>query len=376
MDRSEYLHQLSKVESRTEEAFADFPDIATELYFDFLRCKANLKSFLPEYAVQDYSAFYRKMILYRNLAEADQTLPYATDSVIVKGIEYLDNSRPNIFCTFHMGSYRLINGELIKKKIPHAFMIRKAIFNKEERTFYRIINEFQKRKKLNVNIKVLDAEDERIAFQMIREIRNNSSILAYIDGNTGVGSKTEENLAEINFLGKQILVRKGVSFISYVTKAPIIPVVSYRTSHSEPVIEFSPPIWPEPNMSREDFSSYSLQILYNHLAKFVHLYPEQWECWMYMDNWLPVSPTVEREEGKVFNWSSPLKFNAEQFCPFVRDNTMFLFNLDTCDCIKISNGLHQLIKQIDAAKVSGTDLLGVLKKELLQSLVDKRVLIA
>src|SRR6185436_1408835 len=103
--------------------------------------------------------------------------------------------------------------------------------------------------------------------QIARAIQNGSSLLLFVDGNTGVGGagRQDEKLCRIDFFGRKIFARKGIAYFSRMFNAPIIPVVSYYEKSEEEknyFLEFSDSIFPDKSIPKEEFGNKLTQQLY------------------------------------------------------------------------------------------------------------------
>jgi lauroyl/myristoyl acyltransferase len=120
--------------------------------------------------------------------------------------------------------------------------------------------------------------------QMIETLKNGTNLLFYLDGNSGLNEKAS-NLLKINFLDHQIFSRKGVPFLSYLTKSDIVPIVMKRFDDLKThKIEIGKTI---PFLKEKKDCSFStvLSEIYSLLEKQILLKPDYWECWLYLDKY-------------------------------------------------------------------------------------------
>lgn len=169
--------------------------------------------------------------------------------------------------------------------------------------------------KNNSSFSVLNAEKRSVILTLMRQINMNNVLIVYLDGNTGTGKKLSENknLTTINFLGKEIFVRKGFAFLANILKANVIPVLSYR-NNDKINLHFFKEIAYDSNLSREVSIAEVVDNNFKNFEKYLLKYPEQWEGWFYMHKWFKLNSLK-----KAPYTSSPKitgETNFERFVPF------------------------------------------------------------
>lgn len=211
-----------------------------------------------------------------------------------------------------------------------------------------------------------------IGLQMIREIKRDNSLIIYIDGNTGVGGmeRKDDKMAVIDFLEGQIYARKGVAFLSYATRVPIVPVLSYWNDDQHPVVHLLEPIYPDRSQDTEEFCVSTTQRLYDLLGELVIKEPAQWNGWLYLSNFsVPSSEeVVQAKENSAYT------FNQQRFDVFPWENNHCLFDSKTYETFKISENLSKVLPLL-TDYYSSSDLEEIMSKDLLHSLIHRKVLI-
>ena len=109
----------------------------------------------------------------------------------------------------------------------------------------------------------------------------------YLDGNMGVDIKKQDfskSFIPINFLNQEIYVKNGISKLSVLLNAKIVPVISYRDNDESSVIEFHKEIGIEQYESKQEFITKSIQVSYKILEDKTNKYPSQFTSWLTLQN--------------------------------------------------------------------------------------------
>lgn len=307
---------------------------------------ASLTNFLPSIDFYNFPDIYRKILLHKKLSILEQSSYQVLDFVQLENftdeIIQLLKAKPTIICTFHTGSYRIINLLLAKHDVPFTLVIGKDISEKEGALFSSTYNNLPDCGKKN-SLKIINAEDAKAGVQMLRELRNGRTLVLYIDGNTGGGISTEvnENRCPINFLHQQIFARKGIAFLAHVTGVPILTAACYRKSWDEIRLLFFDPIYPDKSKDRDLFAAETTQRIYDLAAPIVHAYPEQWEGWLYVHK---VANIITSPEVNIpANPTEKIGFNSHQFGIFKLHGIPFLLRKQSYSFYEIDNRLYELL---------------------------------
>lgn len=341
----------------------------------FTLVSAGLYNYLPWIPVQQHAEVFTGVLLHKKLSLLEQSSPEALDYLFIEGysseVKKLIHNYPVIICTFHLGSYRLINQLLVNNKIPFTLVIGKDVLKQEGQAISVLYNEFHEKDKC---FKIIDAETSSSVFSMMRELKKGRSVLIYIDGNTGAGTSTQNNTNRcvINFLEQQLFARKGVAFLAHAAGVPILPVISYRKAWDDIRLQFFSPIYPDSKADRNRFAETATQQLYDQVSPYIREYPEQWEGWLYLHKVAHITRGDQRPCRSSFPLASSgsVIFNSAQFGIFKVERATFLFRKSNYLSFPIDRQLYEFLsyaarpinaKQIDFA--------------LLQQLCNKNVLI-
>ncbi len=376
MTKEEYLGHLLKLKN---EVYEEYKDIHFDLYtrdrLTYLKCMANKNLFLP-YENENH-LFFKEVIFHQLQAENDQQLSYTWRNTHLINAYSLEKP-PYIFCTFHLGSYRLINHFLFKNNINYSLVINNKTLYLNKEKFFSLHHLFQEKEGCISTFNIIDAEEKNGIIQMIREIKKGSSLLFYMDGRTGIGGfdRADNKLTSVNLLDQKILSRKGIGFLSHLLNVPIIPLVSYRTEDTHIILEFFPAIHPNTNILREIYAKQSTQQLWDYFSIYLTRYPEQWEGWLYVDQFLDKQSTTT-ETISLFSEHQAYYFNKERYHFFAKDDKFYLFDGQNFTCTILSTSLFKILETIKYENViKGNDLRSIIsKKDLLGQLIQQKILI-
>lgn len=298
------------------------------LYGQYTMVSSNLANYLPEIDAKKHMQLFIQLLIHKKLSKleqaAEEALSYlTTENLTEDTLQYL-REKPAIICTFHTGSYRMINMFLVKMKIPFTLVIGKSILEREGQAYYSLFTSL-KGDFRNDGFKIIDAENAQSGLQMIRELKKGRVLLLFLDGNSGAGTATvkNENACIINFLYQQLYARTGIGYLGHAAQVPIFPVINYRPSWNEIRLKFYEAILPDNNEDRGQFAKRAIQMLYDHVATIIRKYPEQWEAWLYLHKVAKISNQLAPKSGK--KTGEFLSFNFESFGLFKINSKPFLF---------------------------------------------------
>lgn len=338
--------------------------------FNFV--SANLINFMPNIPATEHEVVFKNIMLNKDLSILEQQYPEVLDTVSYEGLNKSIftqlNNGPAIFCTFHMGSNRMVNHFLAANKIPFTLVIANHISKEEGDLFVQMFNNVYK-SNLDNELRIIQAEQPNAALKMLRELKNGNSLLVYIDGNTGAGDDSikNENRHKIVFLNQSIYARTGVAYLSYIANVPIIPVVCYRKSLEDLKLKFFPSIFPEKNMEKTIFTKVTTQKIFDLFVTILEKYPEQWECWIYLHQ---VANTKEFIHSKnAIDYS--FRLNKKKFGVFNINSDLFLFDKSSYSSYPIDSKTYSAILKAANEPIHKNDL----DDDLFQQLYDNHVLV-
>jgi lauroyl/myristoyl acyltransferase len=323
----ECIDAFNRVDVRREEGYC----VRSGLF------SANLTNFLPAVPETSHEALYTNLIRNLALEKFDRQLMHLSDVSALEGDLSLIGStkKPHIFCTFHIGSYRLIANILLRKGHQFSTLVRQEVFESQQAEFKSYCNSMRDTFGTPSRVNILNAEDPRVLLQMTRELQAGRSILVYIDGDTGTG---EEHKTTVKFLNQQVKVRKGIPYASFLSGVPILPVVQYRKKNLQNVLRIGKPITVRKNESREEYSQRSLSMIYKYFGEYIEKYPDQWEGWCYIHNSLVIKPQSFEAEvvESLSKKRTTYRFNQGRYRIFELESSYLLFDRTAYETFEIT----------------------------------------
>lgn len=323
---------------------------------------ASLLNYLPEIHWNKHEGVFKKVLLSQRLSYFDQSQKQLLNQAQLVGLTYDDlmllKSNPGIICTFHFGSYRLINLLLTTRGIPFSLVVSRTVINMQGASISDLYNHY-KSEQSESNIQIIDAEAPASALQMLRTLKSGKSLVVYIDGNTGAGDATFDsaNCLEIPFLDKTIKARKGVATLSYLTKVPIIPLVSIRAAIQKNVLKFGSKIFPSFESNKDEFVQSATARLFSFVETHIRKDPGQWESWLYLHKFASYSTGISHvPTKKTGNYTGTVKFNARAFGLFRLNKKHILLKKENYISYIIDSSVYELLKESRRTAVSTEDI--------------------
>lgn len=344
----------------------------TERKFNFV--SAELLNFLPDISFSDHRTIFENIIVNVKLNKLEQEYPFVLGNVLLenfsKDTESYIRNNPCIFCAWHFGAYKLINHFIAQNKIPYCLVISKQILQSEGSDFLEKFNKIYNDSE-SKSFQIIDAEAPNAGLSILRQIKKGYSILFYIDGNTGTGSTRDcDNNCCIDFLKNKIFARKGIAFLSHLSKTPILPIISYRESIDKIIFHFHELIFPELQMDRNEFALNCTQRLYDLFASSVKTHPDQWEAWLYLYKVLKNGDMkMEQVELKPDYFSKKIIFNSCLFGIYRWKESFYLFNKKHFISFPINQEIYHFFKGSASVNLNIDQLDGGLFNELYKNQV-------
>jgi lauroyl/myristoyl acyltransferase len=312
---------------------------------------AALGNYLPAIDIHQHDSIYKDILLHKKLSVLEQSTYESLDYVEMENcnddILFLLKNKPTIICTFHTGSYRLLNLFLMKHKIPYSLVIGEEVVQREGIQFQSIYNSLPGNANEN-NFNIIDAEKANVGLQMLRELKRGRSLVLYMDGNTGAGAATtkNDNRCIVDFLHQQLYARKGIAFLAHAADVPIITVTCYRKSWENIRLKFFDPIFPDKSKERNLFAQETTQKIYDLVATIIKTYPEQWEGWLYIHkvaNIINIDKTSNCK--KVSTPTEKISLDSLRFGIFKINGTSFLLRKGSYSFYTINDDLYDVLEK-------------------------------
>ncbi|TDB64039.1 lysophospholipid acyltransferase family protein [Arundinibacter roseus] len=330
----ECITAFDRVDMRREEGYC----VRSGLF------SANLTNFLPTISESGHEQLYVNLIRNLTLEKFDRELMHLSDVAAIEGDLSLISSakKPFIFCTFHIGSYRLIANLLLRKGYQFSTLVRQEVFETQQAEFKEYCRNMHDTFGTPSKVNILNAEDPRVLLQMTRELQAGRSILVYIDGDTGSG---EEHKTTVSFLNQKLKVRKGVPYASFLSGVPILPIVQFRKSNLQNVLRIGKPIVCRKNENREEFCDRSLSAIYKYFGQYVEKYPDQWEGWSYVHNSMVIPPQTftTNVTYDVSRKKTTYRFNQSRYRIFELESNYLLFDRTAYETFEITADMKKYL---------------------------------
>lgn len=313
---------------------------------------------LPHIAVSKHNDLIRSIYFHQRWAIHDQYyLDLLTAGIEIEGTSQDWNEfreKPAIFCSFHIGSYRLILPYLLKHGIKVTLLIDEHVAKAQSEKFRELLNEVCDANKLTTDcVTIRDTSRGNIILSLLRDLKNGRSLPIFVDGNTGVGgsSPRDDSVSPVRFLGSTLFSRKGIGYISWMSDCSVVPMVIYRHEADAwtNVLKLFPPITPLRTRGREPFCADVIAGLYTVLEVSVREFYYQWESWRYIERSLDIPELAKRVPAPLaiaHNEESELRFNGNRYLLARHPEHHVLFDRASYRSTFISGGLCDFLESL------------------------------
>lgn len=347
---------------------------------------ANLHHLLPEIPLRTHPNIIDEILFHRLMAELDEDSFFLLDNTHIEDPHsVLDTAKtkPVIFCTFHFGSYRLINSLLVSRGFNYVLPVESSNYDGQRNLYLEHSRQCQAHFQSNSQFDVVNAEAPTAALAMARKARAGWSLLAYLDGNTGVqgAARKDAKMLKVSLLGRPIYARKGIAFLSHFLKLPIVPVFCEILGPVERRFIFHEPIEPPSTGSDRDvYCQQTTERLYGLFGSYVKKSPSQWLGWLDMQQYLDLDATMpfdaagnvdQAAESEVV--ASRLVFNHERFGFIVRDGERVLLDKLTYEFLTVPESVYAVLESCKEP-VTVTKYMPDSHKETIEQLLSLKLL--
>lgn len=323
---------------------------------------ASLTNYFPAVQTNDHFAVFEKVLFTQRLSFLEQFQPGILTMVQLAGISLPDllqlKSAPKIICTFHYGSYRLINMLLAKNAIPFALVVSSSVIARQGAGIANLFASYSSSADSS-NFKIIDAEAATSVLQMLRALKLGYSLIVYIDGNTGAGDPTftSTNCLSIPFLAKQIKARKGVATLSHITNISILPLVSYWEKTGKSVLQFGPIIDPSHYKDRTQYVYQATTRLFSFITGYLKRDPGQWESLLYLHKFTMLESAASNVQARTKYKSDGLfKFNGRDFGLFTLGGKYILLMKQNYISFLIPHATYTFLQRSDQQVIKASEV--------------------
>jgi KDO2-lipid IV(A) lauroyltransferase len=303
MEESDYFKKAKEIENIINHTkFSDLESLG--LLGTYMMLSSNLLKYLPKIELENHFEIIKKIQYYRAISNLDQYYLNLQDKLkIVNGnlLNYT-STKGCIFVTYHTGSYRLFIQHLMCQNVPFSLVTEKKFIVEQNQIVQSIYRNIRKDEKAKLDI--LEAENPKLLLELRRRLLDGISIVFYIDGNTGTKTSKNEinhNLIKIKFLQSYLWARKGISYLAYITDAPLITALSRKNKKLKNEIYLNEIEYRhlKKEKKRDEFNLLMTRRIYKKLNDFLYKNPEQWEGWFYVDKFFLKEKNFSKNKIKI-----------------------------------------------------------------------------
>ena len=341
---SEIESIISKIDSRLESLYDN-----TCLLMNYYYMCSNFK-YLMGIKHVDFLYLYKNILVNRELINLDffnkSILNCVIENVKVRPLfldKLCDFNAPKIYCSYHLGSYRLMLFYMFKKYFDKlAIVLDDNSYNKVPK-----LEKIASDAGLN-KITFINSEKSDSIFKIIRFINQGGSLFFFIDGNNGINNLRfkEKSMLTINLLGHPVLSRRGIAEISYLTNTPICPLYTIKNKFNpiENIIYICNTIMPNRNNDRDQELLNITQKIYNILSHQLLINADQWEGWLYYQYFIEPNNDIRKENVYVDNISiNDVFFDKERFGLIKSNDKCYVYDTENRILYRLSKFEYDIL---------------------------------
>lgn len=336
----------------------------------FTTFSANVENIMPRIPRSEHEALFRDLLLQQIFTTFDHTCLTAGDLAKIEGDGLANPGEgARIYCTYHLGSYRMLTSVLYRKGVDCVLLVGSNMHQSQGDDLTAHIDALRRERGLNNLFRIVDAGHPSAALSVLRELKAGRSLIVYVDGSpeTAPEPGDEAQFLSVQFGQREVLTRKGVGYLSHAAGVPIVPVVSHREADFTNVLQCLDTIRPEAGSDREEYCRQALQQLYNGFWDVLNRYPSQWEGWNYIQSFLkPEAPVQNKTRGLV---TRPV-FNVDRYSLCELEQASILFDRRLYQTYEITDDLRDLLLNINTVD----SVQGLVGDEMFNELIGMEVL--
>ena len=365
--------------SEAEQREADFNELCptdTDKY-SFAFSTANLYNLIDKNL--DFTREYEQLVYFRNKLGTDfiELNNFEPDSFRVNLKDESIFSESRVYCSYHLGAYKHGLGYLVSKNVDLLVLIDRDFGDDEIKSMTKFVDNYQSKYRMDNYFEIMDISDNSFLFKLLRILRSGKSVFIYIDANKGNQKDGSEKLASINFFNKELLIRKGLAYISYASKVPIQPIITYRDAEDVVNIDFVEYQTPF-HLKKEDFVQEVTQSMYTILEEYLRMYCAQWEWWLHIHHdFAPTKAKQKEDKTKKLNRKKEYLFNNKQYALMhFEKGSYILFDRESYQYYDVDSDFYQILLSFNGA-LSYDQVIQYLEEdnELFLNMLNKSILL-
>ena len=363
-----YQKELAKCRSAFERV--DLPKERGYL-MKFTTFSANVENIMPDIPRHEHEAMFKEQLLQQAFTTFDQKFLSAGDLVELRGEHSMlrKEKSPKIYCTYHLGSYRMLASVLFRKGVDCVLMVGSNMNQSQGKGMAEHIEGLRKKHGLTNLFRIVEAGSPSAGLTVLRELKAGRSLIVFVDGSpeTTPNPGEESQFLSVRFGQRRLLTRKGVAYLSHAAGVPIVPVVSYRQPDLTNVIHCLKSIRPIAKSDREMYCQEAMQQLYDAFWPYLKQYPAQWEGWNFVHAFLEAEKV---KTGFFTPRKKQLAFNESRYTLCDLEHAPVLFDRKLYQTFEITDDLRDLLLNLHEVD-SVQDVVG---QEVFSELVDMQVI--
>ena len=257
--------------------------------------------------------------------------------------EKLATIQQAVFCSFHIGPYRVILDYLLSKEYNIVLLISNGAFEAQSLEIIQLLN-LRKQNSLNDGeLIILNINEKSTFFKLKMYMQKGFSIMTYLDANTDVQDETS---SIVEFLGRRIFVNNGILKLSRLLNIPIVPIFSCWLGNEIQIsVESKIQVLEKGN----EYLTKITQLLFSLLHEKLLITPNQWEGWAYIDEWF-----IDQFDNQINleNQISQITFNSYNYEIATISDRSFLYDLNCQRFYELNNDEFELLSLLKNANIN------------------------
>ncbi len=355
----------------------------------FSLISANILRYLNLKDDQHYKLI-QDIQFHRALSNVDQYCPHTLKELKVKdnsAVLETESEKGQIFVTFHTGSFRLFIQHLNRIGLPFCLVTEGKYIEEQGEVTQALFKQVNGE---NRGLEILEAENPRLLFELLKRINSGISVVFYIDGNTGVSEKKlsdNKNLLKINFLHSDIYARQGISMLAYLSKANVVLALTKRNKDLTNTVRLKKISTKKyEKKTRAEFINGLTQSLFWELSHFLNRHPEQWEGWFYIQKFFEEENNEKEHDflpTEKYAGENEIILGVDQYIQLIKydEENVFIITKRDYQIMKISPMLYDVLIYFKDPKnvITNSDMVindHTVKWEFLEELIEMNFLAA
>lgn len=183
---------------------------------------------------------------------------------------------------------------------------------------------------------LVEVDSPSVGKQLVKQMRKGHLITIYVDGNMGPdGVHVEEGGVPVQFFGRQIHVKEGISRLAATFKLPVLPLFSLKQPGDEDRYRIT---------AGELLAAgpHLMQNLYQQLQTQVRQRPQDWEYITCCHRWMASEHNIDPALAPVYDEKSGLRLNQKNVRLVQQGDDILLLHLNKQTAFKLPHWSKEL----------------------------------